>query len=70
MRRLQREFKVVLTFMNAEERIATPLARYERLWRLPADSICPPHENMRLLIPAKLKRPISIRLGEGNGEDR
>jgi hypothetical protein len=65
MRRLQCGFKVILTFTSAEELIATPelekrealLARFERLWRLGAECICPPHEIMRLLIYAHSSDP-------------
>ena len=65
MRRLQCAFKVILTFTSAEELIATPelkkrealLARFERLWRLGAECICPPHEIMRLLISTHSSDP-------------
>jgi hypothetical protein len=65
MRRLQCEFKVILTFASAEELIATPelekrealFARFERLWRLGAECICPPHEIMRLLISSHSSDP-------------
>jgi hypothetical protein len=65
MNQLQREFKVILTFTSAEELIATPetetrealLARFERLWRLGAECICPWHEIIRLLISTHSSDP-------------